>query len=287
MQAVGKNQHPRPRSVPPNPYRVNLRAFEPWETMQQEISIQSGLEPFRWLPDVYLFIKDRDRRFVHFSPNFPTMMGRTSRDLIGARDEDLSPEHLVEHYRSDDNAVLTSGIELTNIVELVAQREGYAWNITSKWPIYHASGEIVAVGGLTRRLQERRESEDQYLMLQPAAELMVRNLSRNVSLAELAASVSLSPSQFSRVFQSRFGATPHQYLRRLRMDAAADLLTTTDLTLTEIAHRCGYYDQSHMSNEFRNIKHMPPGAYRDRDRAFRYEADARRAAEPEEEEERG
>jgi len=279
MQAVGKNQHPRPPSVPPNPYRTNLRAFEPWEKMQEEIAIKSGLEAFRWLPDVYLFIKDRDRRFVHFSPNFPAMMGRTPRDLIGARDEDLSPEHLVEHYRSDDNAVLTSGIELTNIVELVAQRDGYAWNITSKWPIHHSSGEIVAVGGLTRRLQERRESEDQYLMLQPAAELMIRNLGRNVSLAELAASVSLSPSQFSRVFQNRFGTTPHQYLRRLRMDAASDLLTTTDLTLTEIAHRCGYYDQSHMSNEFRSIKHMPPGAYRDRHRAFSYEEEVRPALE--------
>lgn len=232
--------------------------------MAQNLSAHSGFEPFRWLPDVYLFIKDRDRRFVHFSPNFPAMMGKPARELIGLRDEDLSPEHLVEHYRSDDSAVLTSGIELTNIVELVAQGEGFSWNVTSKWPIYHTSGEIVAIGGITRRLQERRESEDHYLMLQPAAELMVRNLGRKLSIAELAASVSLSPSQFTRVFQDRFGVTPHQYLRRLRMDAASDLLTTTDLSLTEIATRCGYYDQSHMSNDFRQMKHMPPGAYRTR-----------------------
>ncbi|USQ75334.1 AraC family transcriptional regulator [Ornithinimicrobium cryptoxanthini] len=271
MHGFGKNPHPRPPSVPPNTYRTPSRAFEPWEEMRQSISIRSGLEAFRWLPDVHLFIKDRERRLVHFSPNFPAMMGRTSQDLIGARDEDLSPEHLVEHYRLDDNAVLTSGIELPNIVELVAQRGAYAWNITSKWPIHDSSGEIVAVGGVTRRLQERPESEDQYLMLQPAVELMVRNQGRNVPIVELAAAVSLSPSQFSRVFQDRFGMTPHQYLRRLRMDAAADLLTTTDLPLTEVASRCGYYDQSHMSNEFRKIKHMPPGAYRARYRAFQYE----------------
>jgi PAS domain S-box-containing protein len=275
MRALGNNQHQRPPSVPPNPYRTQLRAFEPWEQMQQNIAIQAGLSAFKWLPDVYLFIKDRDRRFVHFSPNFPAMMGRSSRELVGSRDEDLSPEHLVEHYRSDDNAVLTAGIELTNIVELVSeQRGGYAWNITSKWPIHHSSGEIVAVGGVTRRLQERRESEDQYLMLQPAAELMVKNLGRNVTLAELAASVSLSPSQFSRVFQDRFGVTPHQYLRSLRMDAAADLLTSTDLSLSKIAINCGYYDQSHMSNEFRKIKHMPPGAYRERYRATNYPPEA-------------
>lgn len=275
MHPFGNNQHQRSPSVPANPYRTQLRAFEPWEQMQQNVAIKSGLAAFKWLPDVYLFIKDRDRRFVHFSPNFPGMMSRSSRELVGSRDEDLSPEHLVEHYRSDDNAVLTSGIELTNIVELVSeQRGGYAWNITSKWPIHDSSGEIVAVGGVTRRLQERRESEDQYLMLQPAAELMVRNLGRSVSLAELAASVSLSPSQFSRVFQDRFGVTPHQYLRRLRMDAAAELLSSTDMSLSKIANKCGYYDQSHMSNEFRKIKHMPPGAYRERYRATHYQSDS-------------
>lgn len=271
MHTVGKNQHLGLASTPPNPYRTNLRAFQPWEEIQQGISIESGLAAFQWLPDVYLFIKDRDRRFVHFSPNFPSLLGRSARDVIGARDEDFSPEHLVERYRSDDNAVLASGIELINIVELVSQHAGgYAWNITTKWPLYHSNGEIIAVGAVTRRLQERGGSADKYLMLQPAAELMVKNLGRNVSLAELAASVSLSPSQFSRVFQDRFGMTPHQYLQRLRIDAASDLLTSTDLSLSEIAHRCGYYDQSHMSNEFRKAKHMPPGAYRQRYRAIRY-----------------
>jgi len=269
MQTIGKNPHKRPRSVPPNPYRTRLRDFEPWESMRENISVQPGLEAFRWIPDVYLFIKDRDRRFVYFSPNFPALLDRTARELIGARDEDISPEHLVEHYRSDDNAVLTSGIELTSIVELVSEPGGgYAWNITSKWPLHdRSSGEIVAVAAVSRRLQRHRDSEDRYLMLQPAAELMVKNLGRNVTLQELAASVALSPSQFGRVFQERFGMTPHQYLRGLRMDAAADLLTSTDLSLKEIAHRCGYYDQSHMSNEFRKVKHMPPGAYRERYRS--------------------
>lgn len=57
-------------------------------------------------------------------------------------------------------------------------------------------------------------------------------------------------------------------------DAAADLLTSTDLSLSKIANKCGYYDQSHMSNEFRSIKHMPPGAYREHYRATNYPTDA-------------
>jgi PAS domain S-box-containing protein len=236
-----------------------------WDELSRDIQLASMLRAFAWMPDVVLFIKDRDRRFVYFSDNFPEMMGRPAKDLIGRRDEDLSPEHLVDHYRADDNAVLTTGIELADIAELVHNnRGGHDWNVTSKWPIYDSAGEIVAVGGVTRRLRDRAAVEDSYLAFSPAITLMLDSLGQNVPLSTLAASVSLSPSQFGRSFAQRFGVTPQQYQRRIRLAAACDLLSTTGLTIAAIAARCGYYDQSHMTNEFRAKKKMPPGAYRER-----------------------
>jgi PAS domain S-box-containing protein len=236
-----------------------------WEELSRDIQVESMLRAFAWLPDVFLFIKDRERRFVYFSDNFPEMMGRPAKDLVGMRDEDLSPEHLVDHYRADDNAVLTSGIELADIAELVHNnRGGHDWNITSKWPIYDSTGEIVAIGGVTRRLRDRAAAEDYYLAFSPAITLMLDSLGQNVPLSTLAGSVSLSPSQFGRSFAQRFGVTPQQYQRRIRLEAACDLLSTTNLSIAAIAARCGYYDQSHMTNEFRAKKKMPPGAYRER-----------------------
>lgn len=250
------------------------RPYLPWSAYQSRVEIGQGLEAFRWLPDVYLFIKDRDRRFLYFSPNFPEMMGRAPEQLLGLRDEDISPEYLVDHYRSDDNAVLTSGIELTDFPELVHNERGrHDWNLTSKWPIYDRSGEIVAVGGVTRQLTKRSEVAERYSVLAPAIELMLTDLSRMVPLRELATSVALSPSQFGRAFRARFGMTPQQYQRRLRVEAACDLLATTDVSIAKVASECGYYDQSHMSNEFRAYKSMPPGAYRARF-AFRSEQSA-------------
>jgi PAS domain S-box-containing protein len=241
------------------------RPFRPWEELREGLASDPGLQAFRWLPDVYLFVKDRERRFVYFSAAFEGMMSLSADKLLGKRDEDLSPEYLVDHYRSDDNAVLTSGIELIDTAELVHNSRGkYDWNITSKWSIHDRSGEIVALAGVTRRLSERTEADGRYLMLTPAVELMVADLSKSVPLAELAATVALSPSQFGRTFLTRFGVTPQEYQRRVRLDAACDLLTTSDLTLAAVAAKCGYYDQSHMTNEFRTRKNMPPGAYRKR-----------------------
>lgn len=237
--------------------------FRDWEDLGSRLDTRSMIDAFGFLPGVYLFVKDRQRRFVHFTPNFPALMGLTERELIGKRDEDLSPEFLAEHYRKGDIAVLERGTVIADVAELVHnQRGSYDWNITSKWPLRSRTGEIVALGGVTRRLRDREQFEDHYLKLTPALDLMIANLSRNIALAELAAAVALSPSQFGRVFRARFGVTPQQYQRRLRLDAACDLLATTSLPIAEVASRCGYYDQSHLTNAFRTSKGMTPTAYR-------------------------
>lgn len=250
-----------------------------WEELRTTLPSDPALEAISRLPDVYFFVKDRQRRFICFNENFCGLMGRSTEDLLGRRDEELSPEYLVEHYRPDDNAVLTGGIELNEVAELVRSPRGsYDWNITSKWPIRTIDGEIVAVAGLTRRLLERSEYDKHYLVLTPAIELMASNLSRMVSTDELARSVSLSPSQFRRLFQRRFGCSPRQYQRNIRVRVVCEMLALTDLPLASIAAQCGFYDQSHLNNDFRKMKGMTPLAYRERFHVTAFEQPAEPAS---------
>jgi PAS domain S-box-containing protein len=236
-----------------------------WEALRARLIADPSLQALSRLPDVYFFVKDRQRRFLCFNENFCNLMGRSADDLLGKRDEELSPEYLVEHYRPDDNAVLTGGIELNELAELVRNPRGnYDWNITSKWPVRTAQGEIVAVAGLTRRLLERSEFDSHYLMLTPAVELIASNLSRKIGAEELARSVSLSSSQFRRLFRRRFGCSVQEYQRNIRVRAVCELLALTDLSLSSIAGQCGYYDQSHLTNEFRKMKGITPRLYRER-----------------------
>lgn len=70
----------------------------------------------------------------------------------------------------------------------------------------------------------------------------------------------------STSFRPHFGTTPHRYLRSVRLMAVCELLCTTDLSLLAIAHQTGFYDQSHLSNEFSRGRGVTPMAFRQQHR---------------------
>ncbi len=88
------------------------------------------------------------------------------------------------------------------------------------------------------------------------------DLTARLSLAELAAAAGVHPVTLARAFRRTFGCTVGEYLRRLRIERAADQLATGDQPLAEIALAAGFADQSHFSNVFRRRVGMSPSAYR-------------------------
>lgn len=87
------------------------------------------------------------------------------------------------------------------------------------------------------------------------------------SLAELAAAVGVHPVTLARAFRRTFGCTVGEYLRRLRIERAAEQLVRGSESLAEIALAAGFADQSHFSNVFRRRVGMSPSAYRREARA--------------------
>jgi AraC-like DNA-binding protein len=88
------------------------------------------------------------------------------------------------------------------------------------------------------------------------------NLAEPITVEQLAERANLSPSRFRAVFKARFGAPPHQYLLRMRLRHARELLRTTGHTLQEIADFCGFADLHHLSKTFRRETGLSPGQYR-------------------------
>jgi AraC-like DNA-binding protein len=225
-----------------------------------------GLEAFDLLTDVFLFVKDAARRFVYYNRAFQVLMNLGSAsDLLGRRDEDVSPAYLVEHYRNHDEDVL-GGTILSDIVELVQNSsEGYDWFVTSKFPARGADGSVVGIVGVTRKFYTRESGPGSGITnLAPAVELMLREYQRSITVDELSAAACLSSSEFSRSFKRYFGLSPHRYLRQIRVDAACELLATSNHSLLRIATLTGFYDQSHMTNTFVRAKGLSPGRYREK-----------------------
>jgi AraC family transcriptional regulator len=112
------------------------------------------------------------------------------------------------------------------------------------------SPSVPASGGLAP-WQERR-----------AKEIMSNNLGGTISTLRLANECKLSRSYFARAFKKTTGTSPHRWLRARRIDAAKELLLTSELPLAEIALVCGFADQSHFTRVFTGLAGMGPGAWR-------------------------
>ncbi len=85
-----------------------------------------------------------------------------------------------------------------------------------------------------------------------------------IKVAGLATLAGLSASQLDRRFKALFGMTPREYVLRVRTDAAAHALTATSRTVAEIAHDCGFYDQSSFGKQFRKRTGLTPANFRRR-----------------------
>jgi AraC-like DNA-binding protein len=83
-----------------------------------------------------------------------------------------------------------------------------------------------------------------------AKELLARDLANPVTLEALGQEVGCSPFYLSRMFSREVGLTIPQYLRKLRMERAAQLLRTGRYNVTEAATEVGYSSLSHFSKAF-------------------------------------
>lgn len=81
-------------------------------------------------------------------------------------------------------------------------------------------------------------------------------------LAELSVIADVHPVHLARAFRATYGASPGEYLRRLRVHWAADQLRTTRRPIVDIAIDAGFADQSHFTRAFRAAFGSPPGAWR-------------------------
>ena len=93
-------------------------------------------------------------------------------------------------------------------------------------------------------------------------ELMQDDPSRNFTLGKMAESVNLSAPYFCYLFKTIVGVPPAKYLKSLRMQQAATLLTTTFLSVKEVVRRVGLTDESHFVRDFKRLYGMTPSEYR-------------------------
>lgn len=109
----------------------------------------------------------------------------------------------------------------------------------------------------------RKHTAQHYSPLVEKAVLCIEaDLSRDLSLHTVAATLNASAGYLSSLFRKETGLTLTEYVTRRRMEYAASLLVSTRLQIQSIAQNCGYVDVQYFSRVFRKIHGQSPLEYR-------------------------
>jgi AraC-like DNA-binding protein len=85
---------------------------------------------------------------------------------------------------------------------------------------------------------------------------------KSLEREELAEVAAISVSYFSILFKKVTGCTPTQYITKIRLDKAKQLLQSSNMTVSEVAREVGFQDPLYFARVFANHAGMPPREYR-------------------------
>ncbi len=88
------------------------------------------------------------------------------------------------------------------------------------------------------------------------------NFERRITNADLGAVIGYHPHHINRLVLANTGMTVRQHLISIRVDNAKELLTYTELTMLEVAERCGFENAAYFSNAFKSKVGVSPREYR-------------------------
>jgi AraC family transcriptional regulator len=128
---------------------------------------------------------------------------------------------------------------------------GLLWADTVKAP---SSGWPVSIRGDVGSIPWGR--------LRRVIEHIQQNLDKDLTLAELAAVVYMSPYHFARLFKCSTGLPPHRFVIRQRIARASAFLATRELSIAQISQMVGFATPSHFTTVFRRVTGITPRGYR-------------------------
>jgi AraC-like DNA-binding protein len=123
-------------------------------------------------------------------------------------------------------------------------------------------GEYKKAEVLSLKIFEQNINSKQGSRIDKVLEYLSQNYSEEINLAEVADSIHMSISAFSRFFKRITGKNYVNYLNDLRINSACTLLIETDMSVSEICFKSGFQSLANFNRRFRQIKKICPKEFR-------------------------
>jgi PAS domain S-box-containing protein len=215
------------------------------------------------MPHVMFCAKDQSGAYLLVNQAFADRAGaRSPDDVVGRHVADLFDAELAASYARQDAELWSSRQALRNQLELIRRPDGsLGWYVTTKVLITEVDGSSF-LASVSVDLRAAGDAPTAHAGVASAVTYLRGHCTDQVRVGDVAAAASMSVVQLERATRRIIGLSVRQLLVRFRVERAIGLLATTDLSLSEVAERCGYYDQSALTRQFRRVVGVSPGAYR-------------------------
>ena len=99
-------------------------------------------------------------------------------------------------------------------------------------------------------------------LIKKAITYMEKHYKESLSLHDVAKTVYLNPSYFSKLFKEQTGIRFIDYLNKIRVEQSKKYLRRIDINISEVALNSGFCDQSYYTQVFKSIEGITPGRWR-------------------------
>lgn len=165
----------------------------------------------------------------------------------------------------DFGALHTGGFQSPLILQLIDRLWAEAEFATGTTRLFTEGASLAILGELSRLAQQPLfpvQAAPRDWRLRRAIEYLEARIGDDVGLSEIAAEVDLSPSYLRDLFRTGTGEPPHRWLMRRRFERACEMLADPRVSITEVAHNCGFASSQHLATVFQKQLGTTPSAYR-------------------------
>lgn len=176
--------------------------------------------------------------------------------------------------------LLFNGAQSAALYDTIVEKRGQVFAAPDAAELQYGMNQLLTACADDMRLPEHRCSELLYGLLchllagdaaqegdwdsvmDEATAYMARAYRENIAIREVAARFHMSSSYFTKRFRARTGYSPYEYLVLRRIDQAKLLLTTSTLTVKQIAYETGYNSEENFIHSFKKKVGLSPSAFR-------------------------
>jgi len=219
---------------------------------------------FDLAPDVAFFVKDAAGMYIAVNQSLVERHGLKSKSqVLGRCPREICPGEFGQIPTEQDRRVFQTGKPLIEHLEMqLLTPDNPVWCLTTKMPIRDSAGRIIGIIGFSRDLRVALNPKEVPKDFAAALKEFEQSLAPELTPAWLADRSNLSPQRLARLTKRLFGLTPSHLMTKTRIAAATRMLRENKLSISDVAHACGFYDHSAFTRAFRSAIGVTPTEFR-------------------------